>query len=291
MSIQKVKRKKKKYAVIVLIILLLIWILPTICINIGNNILHEESAIKLYSILDVYKNVEKIVELSNRQVIINDDNDVTYENKCQISVKLNNYSEGNESRIVIYNNDKQIHVLENINMQETTMQIELNKEGKQNIKVNIFTNENLDNTYEKTIYYVKSYEKQFLDEKEEQGVSTHFAFGVDGQQSLELVKRLGVKKVRDDCLWKWIIEENNKYNFNRYDKWINECTENGITIIPIMFGPGNYAGSDNKISSQEEVDNNEYDLAGKEEIAYGCTYSYRYRKRTLLVLLNQQFKS
>ena len=250
MSIQKVKRKKKKYAVIVLIILLLIWILPTICINIGNNILHEESAIKLYSILDVYKNVEKIVELSNRQVIINDDNDVTYENKCQISVKLNNYSEGNESRIVIYNNDKQIHVLENINMQETTMQIELNKEGKQNIKVNIFTNENLDNTYEKTIYYVKSYEKQFLDEKEEQGVSTHFAFGVDGQQSLELVKRLGVKKVRDDCLWKWIIEENNKYNFNRYDKWINECTENGITIIPIMFGPG----SDNKISSQEEVD-------------------------------------
>ena len=101
MSIQKVKRKKKKYAVIVLIILLLIWILPTICINIGNNILHEESAIKLYSILDVYKNVEKIVELSNRQVIINDDNDVTYENKCQISVKLNNYSEGNESRIVI----------------------------------------------------------------------------------------------------------------------------------------------------------------------------------------------
>lgn len=254
MSIQKVKRKKKKYAVIVLIILLLIWILPTICINIGNNILHEESAIKLYSILDVYKNVEKIVELSNRQVIINDDNDVTYENKCQISVKLNNYSEGNESRIVIYNNDKQIHVLENINMQETTMQIELNKEGKQNIKVNIFTNENLDNTYEKTIYYVKSYEKQFLDEKEEQGVSTHFAFGVDGQQSLELVKRLGVKKVRDDCLWKWIIEENNKYNFNRYDKWINECTENGITIIPIMFGPGNYAGSDNKISSQEEVD-------------------------------------
>ena len=251
MSIQKVKRKKKKYAVIVLIILLLIWILPTICINIGNNILHEESAIKLYSILDVYKNVEKIVELSNRQVIINDDNDVTYENKCQISVKLNNYSEGNESRIVIYNNDKQIHVLENINMQETTMQIELNKEGKQNIKVNIFTNENLDNTYEKTIYYVKSYEKQFLDEKEEQGVSTHFAFGVDGQQSLELVKRLGVKKVRDDCLWKWIIEE---YNFNRYDKWINECTENGITIIPIMFGPGNYAGSDNKISSQEEVD-------------------------------------
>ena len=172
--------------------MLLIWILPTICINIGNNILHEESAIKLYSILDVYKNVEKIVELSNRQVIINDDNDVTYENKCQISVKLNNYSEGNESRIVIYNNDKQIHVLENINMQETTMQIELNKEGKQNIKVNIFTNENLDNTYEKTIYYVKSYEKQFLDEKEEQGVSTHFAFGVDGQQSLELVIRLVV---------------------------------------------------------------------------------------------------
>ena len=44
-------------------------------------------------------------------------------------------------------------------------------------------------------------------------------------------------------------------------------------------------------ASQEEVDNNEYDLAGKEEIAYGRTYSYRYCKRTLLVLLNQQFKS
>lgn len=252
MSIQKVKRKKKKYIIILLIVLLLIWILPTIFVNISNNIFKVESEIKLYSILDIYKSVEKIVELSNRKVIINNDSNIAYDNKCTIDIELDNFNNSNTYKIIVYNNEEK-NLVDNVNMQENNIELKFSKEGEQNIKVEIYVNENLENTYEKTIYYVKPYEKQFLDEQENYGVSTHFAYGIDGTQSLELVKRLGAKTVRDDCLWKWIIEENGKYNFNRYDKWINECTKNGITVIPIMFGPGEYAGTDNKISSQEEL--------------------------------------
>ena len=253
MSIQKVKRKKKKYIIILLIVLLLIWILPTIFVNISNNIFKVESEIKLYSILDIYKSVEKIVELSNRKVIINNDSNIAYDNKCTIDIELDNFNNSNTYKIIVYNNEEK-NLVDNVNMQENNIELKFSKEGEQNIKVEIYVNENLENTYEKTIYYVKPYERQFLDEQENYGVSTHFAYGIDGTQSLELVKRLGAKTVRDDCLWKWIIEENGKYNFNRYDKWINECTENEITVIPIMFGPGEYAGTDNKISSQEELD-------------------------------------
>lgn len=253
MSIQKVKRKKKKYIIILLIVLLLIWILPTIFVNISNNIFKVESEIKLYSILDIYKSVEKIVELSNRKVIINNDSNIAYDDKCTIDIELDNFNNSNTYKIIVYNNEEK-NLVDNVNMQENNIELKFSKEGEQNIKVEIYVNENLENTYEKTIYYVKPYEKQFLDEQENYGVSTHFAYGIDGTQSLELVKRLGAKTVRDDCLWKWIIEENGKYNFNRYDKWINECTENEITVIPIMFGPGEYAGTDNKISSQEELD-------------------------------------
>ena len=234
--------------------LFLVWVLPTIFINITNNFFHVDSEIKLYSILDISNSIEEIIRLSNREIIINQDSNITYENSCSIDINLNDFIEGNNYQAVIYCNNEKQSAIDNINVQKTTENVTFAKEGKQDVKVEIYINENLENTYEKTIYYVKPYERQFLDEKEEYGVSTHFAFGTDGTQSLELVKKLGIKKVRDDCLWKWIIGTNGQYNFNRYDNWINECTENGISVIPIMFGPGDYAGDDNKISSQEELE-------------------------------------
>lgn len=234
--------------------LTLVWILPTIFINIINGIFKIDSETRLYSILDIPKNIEEIVKLNSREVVINQDNNITYKNSCNIDISLSNLIEGNTYQLVIYCNNKKQENDDSISSQQLTKSVTFDKEGKQDIKVEIYINENLEDTYEKTIYYVKPYERQFLDEKEEYGVSTHFAFGTDGNQSLELVKKLGIKKVRDDCLWKWIIGTNGQYNFNRYDNWINECTENGISVIPIMFGPGDYAGDDNKISSQEELE-------------------------------------
>lgn len=195
-------------------------------------------------------------------------NEISFENDTSVFIKgneynvkfnVNNLDINSTYDIVFYINNKEINKIEykNTNKIEDTINISeyFTKEGKNNLYIMILQDNNIFK-YQRTqtVYYVIPYQEQFLDECENYGVSTHFAYGIDGKQSLELVKQLGIKKVRDDCLWKWIIAGNGQYSFSRYDEWIKQCYEDGISVIPIMYGPGEYAGDDNKISSQEEID-------------------------------------
>ena len=97
------------------------------------------------------------------------------------------------------------------------------------------------------------YEHQFLDELTNKGVSTHFCFKWDDDQSIEALKSLGIKTIRDDIDWKSIDNGNGEYDYSYTDEYINKLTQNGISIIAIFYNPGNLIGTDKKISSDEDL--------------------------------------
>ena len=203
-------------------------------------------------------NSDQEVDESVNEIVFLDTNTLIKGQEYNIKLNINNLNVNSTYKIQFYINNINVKeiVYTDIESINTTINIAeyFNIEGSNDIYVEILENDVRKYYKNQKIYFVIPYQKQFLDNYEEYGVSTHFAYGIDGTQSLELVKQIGAKKVRDDCLWKWIIKEDGQYSFTRYDKWIKECSDNGISVIPIMFGPGEYAGDDNKISSQEEID-------------------------------------
>ena len=239
--IKKISRKKKIISLCIALLILVVFLIVILLV-----ITRHTS--RMFELNKVNRSENSI----NSNFVINlVDNDIVHNKDLKIDININNFEEESVYKVEIRINNI-IKVEEEINSQNT-FNVDLENEGSKDINILIYKNaeENYNNMFK--IYYIKPYKKQFLDEYEKYGVSTHFAYGIDGRESLELVKILGAKVIRDDVLWKWIIKEDGSYDFTRYDFWVNECIENNITIITIMFGPGEYAGEDEKISSNEEL--------------------------------------
>lgn len=260
--------KKTKKIKIVLIILLILLIVKC-CISVSTAILNGDIKIndngKIINLDDEFS-VFKVIsygitdfntarELANYQISIADGNSCVYSESCKINVKIENFSDAN-SYILKYE-DKRGETEISINESETSIDYKL-VEGRNDVDIKLYINNVLEKEELLEVFYIKPYQKQFLDELTDVSVSTHYRTGKyeNYDYSVQLLKNLGVNYIRTDFFWGYIYI-NGKYDFSKYDKWINAMKEDApnVKILGILNSSASIVGKDKKIDTEEELSN------------------------------------
>lgn len=193
------------------------------------------------------------VKASGYSVLIAENKTCVFESNCKIDVKISNFSSENQYRISygVPDNILDIEVVQdNIQLSYELL------EGENELTVSIYKNNKLEAQYSKNIFYIDTYEKQFLDELSKNSVTTHYRTGKyeDYNQSIPLLKSLGVNYIRTDFFWSYIFL-NGKYNYDNYDKWINQIRklDPEIKILGILNANSSMVGGDRKVNTEEEL--------------------------------------
>lgn len=185
---------------------------------------------------------------------IDDEDGFVYSDTLKIKINILKYSNDNNYNIVCWDNGiEQKNMAISSDYVET--ELELN-EGKNDILVKIYNNDSLENEYSKCVYYIKPYTHQFLDELTLKGVGCQFRptiYETNYKKSINLITKIGAQVVRCDLKWHTLQAPSGKYIYlDYYDGWINSLKEKNIKIIAPISGMGNFLGSDQQISSEEE---------------------------------------
>lgn len=185
---------------------------------------------------------------------IDDEDGFVYSDTLKIKINILKYSNDNNYNIVCWDNGiEQKNMAISSDYVET--ELELN-EGKNDILVKIYNNGSLENEYSKCVYYIKPYTHQFLDELTLKGVGCQFRptiYETNYKKSINLITKIGAQIVRCDLKWHTLQAPSGKYIYlDYYDGWINSLKEKNIKIIAPISGMGNFLGSDQQISSEEE---------------------------------------
>lgn len=251
-----------KVILIMIVLLILFKIIPVVILKILENnekviIIQNQygesnksTNVGQYNIIGLIK---RLTQETNSNIKSEDyniilENNLPYTNNKTYSfiVTLGNL-EDNSTYVLKVNNQTY-----NLNEGENDIKYNLNN-GKNILDVSL--EKNNVNFYSTTLQkaYVDEYESQFFDVNSKNSISTHFDYNLDDERTIELLKYLGIKEVRDDISWKDIEQVKGQYNFEKYDKWITKLYENNIELIAIMNNPGNILGSDEKISNESEM--------------------------------------
>ncbi len=258
--LNKIKTEKKYILLIILIILLMIKLyisVETAMINgdikINNNGIlidfdEDSSILKVlsYGISDY----SSAIQSENYQISIADGEECVYENACQLKVEIENYSQDDSYKFIV--NDEEFVLSD----KETILDYTL-LEGENNFNVKLYKNDLLEKEEDLQIFYIKPYEKQFLDELTRVSISTHYRTGKyeDYDSSVQLLGNLGVNYIRTDFFWGYIYL-NGEYNFSKYDEWINAMKEDApnVKILGILNSSASIVGEDRKIDTEEELE-------------------------------------
>lgn len=260
----KNKRIMIKFLVILIALALIIKIVPIIIfLAVDKDTIMQSNSksdelkkyIIQYNIVDLvkYLNEQEMQEditirnNSNLKYIIGSENVIVNVSAKNLSV--------NSIYTVIYGVGEEL-VEENI-QNDKVIEITLDKEGANQCYVAVKSDGNIIEGAEwsDTIYYVKPYKEQFLDELSNKGICTHYQNGTWEiyNKSSELLKSLGVKYVRTDFSQTVIQKENGTYDFSKYDEWIEDLTDTS-EIQPIILLNGVDAGDDYLINSDDEIE-------------------------------------
>ena len=189
---------------------------------------------KIYNVVDLIKYMQAKGQSDNYDIVSEKNNTVVYENNININISIYNYMDSNqyECNIKIGDNNKKIE----IDDKQTSFSIEL-IEGKNNIEIELYENDEKIKAIEYTIYYVKPYEEQFLDELSKNGIEVHYDGSEDYNKSSQLLKSLGAKYIRTDFFKYVICPSGNNYNYDEYDYWMKDLTDNTeIKVLAIIDG-------------------------------------------------------
>ncbi len=215
----------------------------------------DEKYTKFYNLIDLIK---YYALESSENVIFTSKSDVDYiidDEKYVVDVELTQRDE-NSTYMIEYG------IGEN-RIQETLedtkqIQFELNKEGKNDCHIEIKKDGNiLDNgQWNKNIYKINSYQKQFLDNFSNKGVAVHYdgnSWGEKYEKSLKLLTAIGAKNIKTDLMYSNIAKSKGNYEFSYYDSWVNEVKKNDIKILFILNSFTNTIFSSN-IDTDEEIE-------------------------------------
>ncbi len=243
MSKRKNRLQKKRLIKIIVLLMILISILCIIIIVVQNKVTRWNLTEKNRN---SNENPNYIIDLANNIII--------YESSLEINLNIQNFQENSNYSIIIRMNDDTVIEKERINSQEK-FNIQLKTEGEKIINIDIRRDDEEDYNNYYTIYYLKPYKKQFLDELSNKGVTVHYRNGTweRYEDTFNLLLNSGIKYIRDDFIWRFIDLGSNSYNFNYYDDWIQEASENGIKILAVLSANGIIAGDDMKINTDEEL--------------------------------------
>ena len=250
--------KIKKVSILIFIFISIIWIIPSLIINISakqdknsvsySKVLKEEKIV--YNLLDLYnefKTKDKI------QIQMQNSDNIIFENTCNVTINISDFSAEDNYYVSIQVNDGQVEK-QILNNEQTNIRIDLEKEGKNEIKIIYEKNDNVELESNQIIYYIKPYSKQFLDEFSIFGTQVNYINGSREryEKSLKLIEACGFKNIKGALLLGNIWNSNGEYKYDYYDEWINAVSEKNINIIALITNVEKVGGSDYKINTPEE---------------------------------------
>lgn len=239
-----------KKILLFLVILVIIILMIFTFIKFKDNII-EFSQINLKENNSSSGIIDKKSEEANQIEIIEDNKGYTLESFYNIKVNNNSNQEYNYTYVIGNNENKGT-----LKIGENQIKFDLPKEEKYNIIFNIEKNSELILTWTKEISYIKPYEKQFLDELDDNSTILHVTsedFNTGMPKSIELLKSIGMSKVRVNVMWSWVGQSDN-ISFAIYNSKLNMLNDNGIDILAIINtndSPCN--GDDKMIADDDEV--------------------------------------
>ena len=257
-NIKKIKRIKLIiFCIIILIVILKCYISIStalinkdIMINSNNKLIEFSDDFSLSKILSYgISDYSSAIDLSKYKITIADGKQVVYNKASQLYIEIGDFSQENTYKIKYGNSEI------SLKNKETIIDYSLS-EGLNNIKAQLYVNDSLQ--YEETlqVYYIEPYKEQFLDELSDESVSTHYRTGKyeNYNLSVELLKNLGTNYIRTDFFWGYIYQ-NGKYDFSKYDNWINSMKKDApnIKILAILNSSASIVGEDRKINTEEEL--------------------------------------
>ncbi len=208
----------------------------------------------MYTIYDLIQNISAAV-LNEVQVDESQIKPYYLEGeKCTIPIKVKKQEQ--QTYYAIYKIDgveKQKKEIADIDKVEITFE----KEGENDCEIEIVKNEQIIYTWNKKIMFIKKYQKQFLDEFNQNGIIIHLMLkNHDIDKKIQLLENLNIKNVRVEVRWENIGGLKAKqYHFATYDFWFEKFKQHSIKPLIILGAPNSYFGEDGKISTQEELDN------------------------------------
>ena len=176
---------------------------------------------------------QKMSSEDNEYSINLKDNEIVFDKELQIILKIINYSDDNENMIDIKLNGEKIVNNERLE-KENSINVSLNEEGKNELNIIIYLNNEEVRNKIINIYYVAPYKGAFLDELVKKGIGVHYPSGENYEKSFPLLKAIGVRYIRTDFKKNVITPDDKTFNFEKYDYWVKDLTENNIKILAIL---------------------------------------------------------
>lgn len=168
-------------------------------------------------------------------------------------VSIQNGNEQGYEIVYLVNEEETTEIIES---GENEIKFEIAKEGKSNLEIQILKDGKNILKWTKEVYYIKPYEKQFLDEIKEDSITLHVtgeSLNIGLPQSIELMKSIGISKIRADVMWSW-MDFNGELNFTLYDEKFKVLNDNEIEILCILnTNTSIYNGEDGILSTEEEL--------------------------------------
>ena len=251
------KNKKMIFFLILIFFVLSIWLIPNIIVLIMQNksdyTLSKKSNKMIYNIFDLHEFFSENLDESS-DIKISDN--VIYKKEVQINTNINDTKE-NSYYFEIYLNQQTEPQKYNISSetQEFNIPLELDNEGENNITIKLYKNDEMIKKCQEKIYYIKKYEKQFLDELTNVCIGVRPQYMGDLTKSINLLKSSGINQVRVDAMLTSIYKDG-EANIDNTNNWVSQFSNNGIEIELILNTDekSNLFGTDGKISSEEEKD-------------------------------------
>lgn len=135
-------------------------------------------------------------------------------------------------------------------IEDLSLKFNLSEEGKNTCIIKVVEGDNVIYNWEKDVFYIEPYKKQFLDELELHGVSDYFMW-MDINTENELFEYLGEKVIRSDIRQSTIEES----GYVLFDRTIPEMIENNYKVIGILGGfSSNFFKKDGKVTCQDDLD-------------------------------------
>lgn len=228
------KLKFKNIFFIILLIFCIFKILPIIILTVLNKnyfiYSNEKLKDKINTIIS-YDFIELINLEDKEKIIIKEKSNYIFTNEYNIEIQIDNFYNYDNYEIE-YGINSELKI-ENITEKESKYIIYL-EEGKNNINVILKNNNEIVEEVNNIVYYIKPYQKQFLDEYSKNCVQVYYKKYHNLEQpekSLELIKNLGINKIRSDIFYNSIVDTNKNYDFEYYDNWVQYANKMGINIL------------------------------------------------------------
>lgn len=240
------KLKKHKLHKRLIVLILMVIILGIVIF------LNKDNTINLGFITSKLRNNVQSA-IMEKQHYIKDENDMyIYSNTYKFTIDYNKISENNEYKVVINCNDNISEIKLDNRKQECSFL--LKDEGKNIINISLYENSTVIENLEKTVYYIKPYEKQFADELSMKGIHVHYISSIreEYEWANKLLDCLGINYVRTDFWYKDIAKDKDAYNYRIIDRWLNDLnTYSHIKVLGIL---DYYYGEDeeNKLIDSED---------------------------------------